>query len=47
MLIVLFSFRVFISMNDAVFYRWQGVWLLGVYGGYVILQYALNIGGAH
>jgi cation:H+ antiporter len=48
MLIILFSFRVFISMNKSgVFYRWQGVWLLGVYVGYVVLQYALNIGSAH
>ena len=47
MLIILFSFRVFISMNRTVFHRWQGVWLLGVYGTYVFLQYALNIGAAH
>ena len=48
MLIILFSFRVFISMNrSGVFYRWQGVWLLGVYVTYVVLQYALNIGSAH
>jgi len=48
MLIILFSFRAFISMNGAgVFYRWQGGWLLGVYGVYVFLQYALNIGAAH
>lgn len=48
MLIILWSFRAFISMNkDGRFKRWQGVWLLSVYGVYVILQYALNIGGAH
>jgi len=48
MLIILLSFRVFISMNkDGVFHRWQGVWLLGVYLVYIILQYALNIGAAH
>jgi cation:H+ antiporter len=48
MLIILFSFRVFISMNkEGVFYRWQGVWLLGVYLTYVIMQYALNIESAH
>jgi cation:H+ antiporter len=48
MLFILFSFRLFISMNGAgVFYRWQGYWLLGVYLVYVILQYALNIGSAH
>lgn len=47
MLVILVSFRVFISMNEGVFHRWQGAWLLGVYGIYVVLQYALNIGGAH
>jgi len=48
MLFILFSFRVFISMNGTgVFRRWQGVWLLGVYAIYVILQYALNVGSAH
>jgi len=48
MLIILFSFRVFISMNrEGVFHRWQGAWLLGVYITYVVLQYALNIGAAH
>ena len=48
MLIILFSLRVFISMNrNGVFYRWQGVWLLGVYVVYVILGYALNVGSAH
>ncbi len=48
MLIILYSFRVFISMNTAgVFYRWQGVWLLGVYFTYIVMQYVLNIGGAH
>ena len=48
MLIILYSFRVFISMNrEGVFYRWQGFWLLGVYLAYVILQYTLNIESAH
>lgn len=48
MLIILFSFRVFISMNrEGVFHRWQGYWLLSVYLCYVILQYTLNIGSAH
>jgi cation:H+ antiporter len=48
MLIILISFRFFIWMNkDGVFYRWQGAWLLSVYGIYVFLQYALNIGAAH
>ena len=45
MLIILYSFRTFIFMNkDGSFKRWQGVWLLGVYLIYVILQYALNVG---
>jgi cation:H+ antiporter len=48
MLIILYSFRVFISMNkEGNFRRWQGVWLLSVYLVYVFLQYALNIGSAH
>jgi cation:H+ antiporter len=48
MLIILYSFRVFISMNtEGVFHRWQGVWLLAVYVVYVFLQYALNVGAAH
>ena len=48
MLIILYSFRVFISINrEGVFHRWQGYWLLGVYIIYVVLQYALNIKGAH
>jgi cation:H+ antiporter len=48
MLIILYSFRVFISTNRrGVFYRWQGAWLLLVYALYVFLQYALNIGAAH
>jgi len=47
MLIILYSFRVFIFMNKTRFYKWQGVWLLSVYGIYVFLQYALNIGAAH
>ena len=48
MLIILYSFRVFIAMNrTGVFPRWQGVWLLTVYAVYVFLQYALNLGSAH
>jgi len=48
MLIILWSFRIFISMNKTgSFRRWQGVWLLSVYSIYVILQYTLNMGGAH
>jgi len=45
MLIILWSFRLFISMNkDGRFKRYQGVWLLSVYTIYVVLQYTLNIG---
>ena len=48
MLIILWSFRVFISINkEGSFKRWQGVWLLSVYAVYIILQYGLNVGGAH
>jgi cation:H+ antiporter len=47
MLLILYSFRIFIFMNrDGTFKRWQGVWLLLVYVIYVALQYALNIGTA-
>jgi cation:H+ antiporter len=45
MLIVLFSFRAFIVINkDGWFKKWQGVWLVGIYLGYLILQYVTNIG---
>jgi cation:H+ antiporter len=48
MLILLFSFRVFISMNrSGVFHRWQGIWLLAVYTVYVVLGFALNMESAH
>jgi len=47
MLIILYSFRVFISMNKTEFHRWQGIWLLAIYCVYVFLQYALNIQAAH
>jgi len=44
MLIILYSFRTFIFMNrDGVFRKWQGMWLLGIYLIYVILQYTINI----
>jgi len=44
MLLILYSFRVFIFMNrHGRFRRWQGAWLLGIYVTYVVLQYALNI----
>jgi len=45
MLIILYSFRVFIFMNkDGWFKRWQGIWILGVYVLYLILQYAFHLG---
>ena len=48
MLIILFSFRLFISMNKSGFFkRWQGGWLLSIYGVYIFLQYASNIGSIH
>ncbi len=48
MLIILYSFRVFVFMNrNGTFKRWQGVWLLSIYLVYVVLQYAFNIEGAH
>ena len=44
MLIILWSFRAFITMNrDGRFKRWQGYWLMGVYLSYVVLQYVLNV----
>ncbi|MBW1977772.1 MAG: sodium:calcium antiporter [Deltaproteobacteria bacterium] len=43
MLIILYSFRVFIFMNkDGRFKRFQGIWLLGVYVVYVVLQYTIG-----
>lgn len=49
MLIILYSFRFFIFRNNSkgYFNRMQGAWLLGLYLTYVILQYALNVGGGH
>ncbi len=45
MLIILYSFRAFITMNrDGLFKRWQGAWLLGIYLVYLALQYGFNIG---
>lgn len=45
MIIILYSFRVFIFMNkDGRFKRWQGAWLFCVYFIYLILQYAFSIG---
>ena len=45
MILILYSFRVFIFINkDGFFKKWQGGWLLGVYLAYIILQYAFNVG---
>ncbi|MFH1955103.1 MAG: sodium:calcium antiporter [Pseudomonadota bacterium] len=46
MLIILYSFRVFIFMtkDGGGFKRWQGAWLLSIYLIYVALQYYLNVG---
>lgn len=42
MLLILVSFRIFIGMGkNGHFRRWQGVWLLALYVGYVSLQYIL------
>ncbi len=42
MLIILLSFRVFISTNrSGYFSRWQGMWLLGIYVAYLIIQYTI------
>jgi cation:H+ antiporter len=44
MLIILYSFRFFIFMNKSgVFKRWQGLYLLGVYGVYLTFQYVFNL----
>jgi cation:H+ antiporter len=45
MLIILYSFRLFISINqEGRFKRYQGAWLLGVYCLYIVLQYVFNVG---
>ena len=45
MMIILWSFRAFISMNrDGTFKRWQGVWLLTIYAVYIALQFGLKMG---
>lgn len=44
MLIILYSFRFFISTNrDGRFKKWQGIWLISVYVTYVASQYILNV----
>jgi cation:H+ antiporter len=48
MLVILYSFRLFISINrEGVFRKWQGVWLMAVYALYVVCQYTLNMQPAH
>ncbi len=45
LLLILYSFRVFIAINkDGYFRRWQGVWLLSIYIIYVVLQFTLGAG---
>ena len=40
MLLILLSFRVFISTNKSGYFsKWQGVWLLSIYVGYLVIQY--------
>jgi len=40
MLLLLYSLRIFISTNrGGYFKRWQGLWLVGIYLSYVVLQY--------
>lgn len=44
MLLILYSFRVFIFANTSGFFsRLTGAWLLGIYAVYVVLQYTLNL----
>lgn len=41
MLIMLYSMRLFIAFNRSNrFHTWQGIWLIGIYLVYVLLQYA-------
>ncbi|HPQ81756.1 MAG TPA: calcium/sodium antiporter, partial [bacterium] len=44
MLVILFSFRLFIHTSHGKFRRRHGVWLLGLYLAYVAVTYALNVG---
>ena len=45
MLVILWSFRLFISFNKGDhFQKWRGAWLLGVYLLYVLGQYGFNLG---
>ncbi|MCB1757243.1 MAG: calcium/sodium antiporter, partial [Gammaproteobacteria bacterium] len=48
MMIILLSFRIFISINrEGMFRRWQGIWLLAVYGFYIVMQYGTDTAGVH
>ena len=41
MLLILLSFRTFISTNKTGYFsKWQGLWLLGIYVAYLVAQYA-------
>ncbi|MBT8345688.1 MAG: calcium/sodium antiporter [Desulfofustis sp.] len=41
MLLILFSFRGFISTNKSGYFsKWQGIWLLSIYVGYLVIQYS-------
>ena len=43
MLLILYSFRVFIFMdNEGFFKRWQGAWIFAIYLAYLTLQYSLG-----
>ena len=45
MLIILYSFRIFITTSHkGYFRRWQGAWLLGIYIVYVLMQYIVTTG---
>lgn len=44
MLLILYSLRIFIAMNqDGYFKQWQGAWLVVIYLGYVATQYILQL----
>jgi len=44
MLLILYSFRVFVALNqNGYFKRWQGAWLVAVYLSYIVLQYSLKL----
>ncbi|BEQ16895.1 sodium:calcium antiporter [Desulfoferula mesophila] len=48
MLLILYSFRVFIFINtDGWFKRWQGGFLLSLYAIYIVLQYSFSIAATH